>query len=175
MKYCSQCGHILSDDAKFCNGCGATQDESGVAVQSADTFAPKFHCPKCKSTRLTPLVETEVQGGTAIHGAASKHVGASAMNFKNIHRNYWMCQTCGHKFRNLENLIEELTVQQKGLRSATIFVLICAVWLVISFFTGGWFLPLLLTLILLPIYLFTRNNTKKLEKEKAFLEENCLS
>ena len=174
MKYCSQCGSSVPDGAKFCNSCGTVQDERTVAVQPADPFAPQIHCPKCKSPRLTPITETEIQGGYAVHGAVTNRVGASAMDFKNIHRTYWMCQTCGHKFRNIENLEEELAVQKKGLRSGLIFVCTCIAWLLYTLFSGfGIVLALLCTLLIVPIFFVIRTKVKKLEAEKKYLEENC--
>ena len=37
MKYCSQCGTALQDDATFCGNCGATQPPQMSLVQEQET------------------------------------------------------------------------------------------------------------------------------------------
>lgn len=67
-----------------------------------------MYCPECKSHHISPIVETEIPGGISLNHSFSKRNNVSAMQFNNTHHSYWMCSSCGCKFRNLQNLEQEL-------------------------------------------------------------------
>lgn len=92
-----------------------------------------------------------------------------------------MCSNCGHKFRNLQNLEEEiaaLDTKAKIIRVITIIVVLLEIFLLgISVWIGIGFglslmacLPLLLIIIL---YFILKSQISKLKEEQAYLKRNC--
>ena len=178
MKFCTNCGQQIDDNAKFCAHCGSSQNAESSAPQ---TFAPsgkQFHCPKCRGFQLSPVVETDVQGGYAVNRSMGRKWGASAVNLKSTHRDYWMCGQCGHKFRNLDNLTEEIAVQAKAQRSCISTSIVLLVLSLLSVVIGAGMLDILLlpVLALLVILWFSfKKKVTALTEEKKYLEENCFN
>lgn len=142
----------------------------------------QLHCPNCKGTNLTPVVETSVDSALT---TSRGHISATRVN--NTHRNYWMCGTCGNKFRNIQNLQEEIVKNEKSVPTATIFTVIGAIlcfifcmlaedagmlgflyWSFIAF-TG-------LFAIVSFCYIFVyKNRATQLKQELAYLQHNCFN
>lgn len=176
MKFCTNCGQRIEDNTKFCSHCGNAQ-----SVAAPQPFVPggkQLHCPKCKGIQLSPFVETDVQGGYALNRSIGRKWGASAVDLKSTHRNYWMCGQCGHKFRNIDSLEEEITVQAKAQRSC---VSTAIVFLVLSFICmlGGMGMVAVLTIplmiMLACLWFWFRQKVNKLTQEKDYLETNCFN
>lgn len=178
MKFCSNCGRQIDDNAKFCVHCGNSQNTESPVSPISVTGSQQLHCPKCKGTRLSPIVETDVQGGYAVNRSVGRKRGVGAVNLKSTHRDYWMCGQCGHKFRNLDNLSAEITVQAKAQRSCIatgIFLLVLAL---ISMSVGSGFsaivaLPVLALLV--GLWFSFQKKVAALTEEKKYLEENCFN
>lgn len=176
MKYCSSCGQQIDDNAKFCAHCGTTQSPQTPAPQPFVPGGKRLHCPKCKGDQLSPVVETDVQGGYAVNRSVGRKWGASAIDLKSTHRNYWMCGQCGHKFRNIDSLEEEIATQAKAQRSSAIFSILLLVLSLFYLLTGTGVLAIVTILGLIMfvcLWLWFRNKVSKLTQEKNYLETNC--
>lgn len=178
MQYCSNCGSELEDGVGFCPNCGQRQNTEYQSVQRRSTSNRKrLHCPACGSVALAPIVETEVSGGTAVNHSITRRTSASAMRFNNTHRNYWMCNECGHKFRNLQNLEEELAYIQKALKRLWIVLIAVGILIILEAFAIGVGFALVfgsifvLTMVIaIGVY---NSKASKLKSEKAYLEKHC--
>ncbi|MBQ2927839.1 MAG: zinc-ribbon domain-containing protein [Oscillospiraceae bacterium] len=102
MSYCPNCGKEIIEGAAFCPECGTKQNGWQPARRNT-TPRGRLHCPSCRSTNLTPIIESTSTIGSV--GRVSKNIAVTETNVKN--KSFWMCQECGHKFRNLEDLIAE--------------------------------------------------------------------
>lgn len=177
MKFCDNCGQQIEDNTKFCPHCGNAQ--SSAVPRPFVPGGKQLHCPKCRGSQLSPIVETDVQGGYAVNRSIGRKWGASAVNLKSTHRDYWMCGQCGHKFRNLDNLEEEITVQAKAQRSCVYSSILFAVLVLLSVILGGGaeiaVLLIPLVLILGGLWLWYRSKVIKLTQEKEYLETNCFN
>lgn len=180
MRFCQNCGNELEDGALFCSSCGQSQQSSAPPARRPRTSNPKrLHCPKCRSTALSPVVETEISGGTAMHHSFSRKNSVSGFRFNNTHRNYWMCGECGHKFRNIQNLEEELASLHKTVKSAVLGVILLAVLGLLSCVTIGFGFTLVLlvpviVLVIIAIFIL-KNRIGKMEAERNYLKQNCFS
>lgn len=178
MKYCINCGQQIDDNAKFCAHCGTTQSVQAPGPQPNIPGGKRLHCPKCRGTQLSPIVETDVQGGYSVNRSIGRKWGASAVNLKSTHRDYWMCSQCGHKFRNLDNLNEEIATQAKAQRSCAIFsVLILVISLLYLLTDMGVLLIFTLPglILFVCLWLWFRSKLTKLTQEKEYLEANCFN
>ena len=78
---------------------------------TANPVVGRLHCPQCKGEQITPIVESSVDGAMTTHSSNGRF---SSTTVSNTHRNYWMCSTCGNKFRNIQNLEQEIEKMKKG-------------------------------------------------------------
>lgn len=176
MMFCTNCGQQIEDNTKFCPHCGNAQ-----SVAAAQPFVPngkQLHCPKCRGTQLSPIVETDVQGGFAVNRSIGRKWGASAVDLKSTHRNYWMCGQCGQKFRNIDSLEEEIAVQAKAQRSCVYSAIVFLVLSLVSMLTGGGMAAVLVIPLLIMfagLWLWFRHKVKQLTEEKNYLETNCFT
>lgn len=181
MHYCPNCGTEIQEGTRFCSGCGHELLSTAPAVtpaapRSRSTGNKRLHCPNCRSTALSPVVETEISGGTSVNHSFSRKNSVSSFDFKNTHRNYWMCGECGQKFRNLQNLEEELANLKKITRNAAICTIALAVLGLILGVTIGWLILLLwspLLLIIVVCIFVNKNKIQKMESERMYLKRNC--
>lgn len=180
MQFCRNCGKELSVGAHFCANCGQEQKASVPLQKTVRTGTSKrLHCPECKSHDISPVVETEITGGTAMNHSFSKRNSVSAMQFNNTHRNYWMCSSCGCKFRNLQNLEEELKNTKNLVVRGIIGIALLVVLLLFnnSVFGFGLFSGFyIFVIILVVISLFIlKNRISKLSNEQAYLKKKCFN
>lgn len=103
MRYCPNCGNQLAEETRFCPTCGTEQQNGQKPIQRNTGTRKRLHCPNCRSTNLTPVIESTSTIGSV--GRISKNIALTETNVNN--KSFWMCQECGHKFRNLEDLIQE--------------------------------------------------------------------
>lgn len=180
MSFCQNCGNELNEGAHFCGNCGYDQQASVPAPRSPRASgAKRLHCPDCKSSDISPIVETDITGGTSLNHSFSKRNSVSAMQFNNTHRNYWVCSSCGCKFRNLQNLEEELK-NTKNLFTRGIIGIVFMIVLTFFFTTAvgfGFFSLLCIFLILLFIVasFILKNRISKLSEEREYLKKCCFN
>lgn len=187
MSFCPQCGQQVADGLRFCSNCGAQQVQDAPATQSQTTTVQptdvrKLHCPNCRSTNIVITTEDSVSGALT---TGSGHIAATTVETK--HRNYWICCDCGTKFRNIQNLEEELAKAKK----APVFVgiwfalaLAVTIYLLINSannpFGGFLMLPFTfiagITALVTFVFIFVyKNRAKKLEQELDYLKEYCFN
>ncbi|MBQ3193691.1 MAG: zinc ribbon domain-containing protein [Oscillospiraceae bacterium] len=180
MSFCQNCGKELNDGARFCGNCGQDQHASVPATKPTRTGGTKrLHCPECKSHDISPVVETEVTGGTSLNHSFSKRNSVSAMQFNNTHRNYWMCSSCGCKFRNLQNLEEELKNTENLVKRGIIgIVLLVALMLFCNATLGFGFssFVFIFTILLTVASIFVlKHRISKMREERAYLKKRCFN
>lgn len=178
MSYCQFCGNELEDGALFCSTCGKSQQTAPKPARRVRNASAKhLHCPNCGSSELSAVVESEISGGMSVNHSFTRKTGVSSHKFNNTHRNYWMCKDCGHKFRNLQNLEEELAAQQKLVKNALYGVILLAVLGIFCSVTIGFgftMLFLLPVIIIVACSLFViKGRISKLEDERVYLKQNC--
>lgn len=189
MNYCPTCGTQLHDNAAFCENCGTRLSGASEPIPSAvptrNTGGRKLHCPECGGTSLAPVVESTNEGGVAVSSPLTRRVGVTSYSNTTTHRNYWMCQDCGHKFRNLQNLREELTRESKRMKAllicGIIFTLLTLPFALMA--ASNEFLGLFLTfpVVLLAIgdilfwvgWFITRNKVAQMSEEERYLKSRC--
>lgn len=190
MAFCSNCGNQINEGAAFCTNCGTKLAVAPVAppapavppapyVQQAPAMR-KMHCPNCGSYSISINTETTVNGGVSTH-----HGSFSTTHMSNTHRNYWFCADCGTKFRNIQNLEEEI---QKSKSNPVWAGIIAAIGLIITIYLfslvssagdfGFFFYPMLCAPIAATIvgicFVFVYlNRLKKMRAELAYLQEAC--
>ncbi|MBQ2928095.1 MAG: zinc ribbon domain-containing protein [Oscillospiraceae bacterium] len=177
MSFCQNCGTELGEGARFCSKCGQDQQTSVPDVRPTRTGnSRRLHCPECKSSDIAPIVETAITGGTALNHSFSKKNSVSAMQFNNTHRNYWMCSSCGCKFRNIQNLEAEIKSTQSLLKRNIIGTILCVFLTVLLTIMSG-FNPFLIFLnVLLAAQVFYyKNRIAKLSEERAYLKKKCFN
>lgn len=200
MSFCAQCGTQLEDGAAFCGKCGARQGTGPVVRQTPGYQKPvnqaaayrgnqtalsgfagkKLHCPNCKSQNIAITTESSVNGGIT-HARGNTAV----TRMSNTHRNYWVCHECGTKFRNIQNLEDEILMNRKGSKMsivASIILGIISLFLIINTINnplGGLFLlsftvTAVVATVVFFCFIFVYNNrAEKMEREKAYLQANC--
>ena len=175
MKFCTSCGNQIEEDAGFCPHCGKRQPAAATSY-TATTRGKRLHCPKCKNNQLSPIVETDVRGSTSVHMPVGGRMGVSDTYTRSTHREYWMCQSCGHKFRQIENLEEELAKGRKALTGTVIIIIPLIIIALLDLFTGG---PIL-HILMIPLILFDgilcvvwKKKVTKLTAEKKYLTRKC--
>lgn len=178
MRYCQSCGNELEDGALFCGVCGQSQNTAIRPARKPHTSYPnKLHCPQCKSTAISPVVETEISGGTAVSHSFTRKTSGSSFRFNNTHRNYWMCSDCGYKFRNLQNLEEEIASLRKTAKSGVygiILLVVLGLFCCITIGAGFTLVLLVPILILVVVSLFIiKGKIDAMESERAYLKKNC--
>lgn len=137
----------------------------------------QLHCPECKSTNISPINETSTEGGYAVHNRVTKNTGFSNIVMKSTHRNYWMCASCGEKFRNIKNLQQEIVATQKNLRSCLIAGVLVVIILLCSIILDAVsaFLPLVVILALIDgaYILIYKKRITDMVNELQYLKKKC--
>lgn len=178
MSYCRHCGSEIVDNTIFCPNCGQNQNTpTAPAHQSRSNSGKRLHCPNCRSLSISPVVETEVSSGLTMSHSVTRKSSISSTGLYNTHRNYWICSECGHKFRNLQNLEEELAKNISNVKRAIIGIVLVIVIMIVSLIVNG---LNILHILMLPALAFiiaavgiTRNKIAKLKTERAYLKKNC--
>lgn len=184
MSNCPKCNAVLPEGTAFCSSCGAQINNVNVAPQAPINKVGKLHCPNCKSHNISISTESSVNSAiTASHGRSGR---ISTTSVSTTHRNYWFCSDCGTKFRNIQNLEEEI-----GKAKYTHFILwgIGAI-LAILFFRlllnasdnvlGFLFIPYIVGtfvggLVFTIMGFVSKSKLGKMKSELAYLKENCFN
>lgn len=99
------------------------------------------------------------------------------MQFNNTHRNYWMCSNCGTKFRNLQNLEEELKNTQglvkRGIIGIVLLLVLVLFFMVIIGFGGFSVLCIFVILLSVVALCILKNRIAHMNEERAYLKKNC--
>ena len=178
MRFCPNCGTELDPGTRFCNNCGHSLQSISPAPRKNNSKNPRrMHCPECKSSDIAPIVETEITGGTSLNHSLTRRTSVSTMQFNNTHRNYWMCSNCGTKFRNLQNLEEELKNTQglvkRGIIGIVLLLVLVLFFMVIIGFGGFSVLCIFVILLSVVALCILKNRIAHMNEERAYLKKNC--
>lgn len=180
MKYCKHCGKEIGD-AKFCPHCGKPQHTE----QESRTGRRRLHCPQCRSEQLSAVTEATQTGGVATSSRLTRNVAVTGYSANTVNRHYWMCQECGHKFRNLEDLNDEImkeSKQAKGAKIAAIVFGVFCLFIVLGMMADEVMMVLMLMpavmlllicVIFFVIWLTTKKKVERMTAEKVHLERHC--
>lgn len=180
MSFCPNCGNEVAEGIRFCSHCGhGIQNHTPVTKPVRAAGGRRLHCPSCGSNALSAIVETDVTGGMALNHSFSRKNSVSTMEFNNTHRNYWMCGDCGHKFRNLQNLEEEIAKMKNLVLRGIIGIALLAVLAVLFSVVGGSAMPLVfmipVILLVAAAVVYFKNKTSKLGAEWVHLKKHCFN
>lgn len=180
MAFCPNCGSNVAEGTGFCASCGAKLGEQRPL--KPEVVKGQLCCPQCKGISITPVVESSVDGALTAH---SRNGRMSSTKVSNTHRNYWMCSTCGNKFRNIQNLEEEIAKTKKGVLVYIIGTIICFIITLglikgimdnpfTALLSGGFtFVMVIVTLVFFCFIFTTKSKVKKMTAELNYLKENC--
>ncbi|MBQ7876052.1 MAG: hypothetical protein IJ316_02065 [Clostridia bacterium] len=147
-----------------------------------NTMMGHLHCPQCKATTISPVTESSVNGAFT---TGRGHMAATTVS--NTHRNYWMCSTCGTKFRNIQNLEEEIAKTKKNPIICAVVAVIAAILCIdcvfkiignpfLIFFAGSFAFVCAITAIVCLCFVFVYNGRlKKMKNELEYLKFNCFN
>lgn len=181
MAFCTKCGTSLNEGNVFCPSCGTKNAVEGSTFRATVNTHGKLHCPQCKSYNISITTESSVTGAiTANHGRMS------TTSVSNTHRNFWMCGDCGAKFRNIQNLEEEIAkTKSSPIIAAVIFIIsfILSVYLIIKiksstfgFLLSGFAITSTIFAIVSFCFIFVyTNRLKKMREELAYLKDKCFN
>ena len=101
------------------------------------------------------------------------------MQFNNTHRNYWMCSSCGCKFRNIQNLEEEIRNTEKIVKRGIIGTILWAVFTILTIILGGFgffhIIYILAIFLFVAAIIYLKNRIAKLNDERAYLKKRCFN
>jgi len=112
-------------------------------------------------------------------------VGVTNYSSHTIHRNYWLCQECGTKFRNLQNLKAELADTAKKAKQCLIlgaiivaialfcFILSSIEQIIALLLVPAGILALILGIVVVVVGLQSSSKVKSLTKEQLYLQSRC--
>ena len=135
--FCKNCGTEMPDESKFCAKCGNSTEEN-VPIVSSSVIPQGVSCPSCKSTNLQTIVESETTGTGGGFSGAKGCLGflllgplgllcgscGSKQKISTTNKTFWVCQNCGNKFRNAQEVMQETGRQYKACFGFGIFFII---------------------------------------------------
>lgn len=139
----------------------------------AETTQRKLHCPNCKSTNIAISTESSVTGAVT-----TGHGRFASTTVSNDHKNFWFCSDCGTKFRNIQNLEEEIVKTKKSVTVGIVFTIIVVILAVVNLLGNpfgriiagpAFFAAIIFALVTLSF----KSKVKKLTKELEDLKVNC--
>ena len=158
--------------------------QTSQPVQNPNAQRQRLHCPQCKSHNITITTESSVDGAVTTHSSNGRY---SSTRVSNTHRNFWVCSDCGTKFRNIQNLEEEIKSNKKAIKT-------CIITTVISFIVSLFFIINIISkpfsviffgamagfssifTIVAFVYIFVyKSRVAKMEAERQYLIENCFN
>jgi len=180
MSICPNCNSPIDNDAKFCAKCGTSIAQSSVATQP-QVRTNKLHCPNCRSYSITVTTESTINGGLT-----TSRGNMSATKVSSTHRNYWVCSDCGTKFRNIQNLEEEIAASRAKPKISLIFGLVALFFAILMFSklsesTFGFLFftfPIaaaITALVCICLSFSYKKQLKAMEDELAYLKQNCFN
>lgn len=162
MKYCTNCGKQIDDGIAFCPYCGGQQPQvqqsqpqqqyqpQGPGQNGPASAAPPnsgaLQCPMCHSTDLIPTTETTTETSGGGYGAGKGCLGwlllgplgllcglcGTGVKSESKSVTYWVCKSCGHKFRSQADLMAEAEAKDKTAMTGIggcmiVFGIICSI------------------------------------------------
>lgn len=96
---CPECGKEISDQATTCPHCGVTLKQAPVQPININmNNGRSVKCPKCGSTNLQAISDTHGKGASFWKLCCCGLLGLCGTG-KTQTDHYWVCQSCGNKFK----------------------------------------------------------------------------
>ena len=183
--FCSKCGQQIEENSPFCSKCGnptgaKSPVANNVSQQVRSGAANKLHCPNCKSHNISITTESSVSGAVT-----TSYGNMAATSVSNTHRNFWICTDCGTKFRNIQNLEEEIAKTRKSqtivkvvsIIAIIIFVLMLVMLLdnpfMVLFLGSFMFVSFVVAIVCFCFIFVYGKRARKMEAERDYLKQNC--
>ncbi len=175
---CPFCGRYNSDGTVICVFCremivddiSTVEPERDILFRHEDpmTSSTSIQCPYCGSTHLQALNETDndvvtTGGGYSLSrglfgwllfGKIGTLLGLGKKQKTMVHTNnrtFWVCTSCGKKFRNLEDWLSEIRIKEQEFKTSAIITGLIAYVLIILMAEGSRIIS-----VILMIYLVAR-------------------
>ena len=149
MKYCQNCGKPIHEAARFCESCGYEQlpcQKSAVpdkqeskpsAAQPALMYTAeksrKIHCPVCRSSNLQAIIKNQTTDGGGVAVPVGRLFALGLSDTKTEYEYEWLCQDCGHRFPQIQEL-------KKKLSKKNFELVLCIVCLLVAIAVTGYVL-----------------------------------
>ena len=184
MSICPNCNTTLSEDAVFCNACGAKVSATAPQQTPANNVnRGKLHCPQCKSHNLNVTTESSVTSAATVHSRGGRF---SSTHVSNNHQTFWVCGDCGTKFRNIQSLEEEIKKYKNypliWFIISAVAAVLCLNWLINSannpfgFLFGGYVAVSGICAIIFLCYgFYYKSKLKKMRAELDDLKIRCFN
>lgn len=183
MPICQKCNSTLPENSVFCGNCGQKVTQPTQQSMAQQNFAvKKLHCPNCKSHNISITTESSVNGAVTTNNG-----GFSSTHVSNTHRNYWVCGDCGTKFRNIQNLEEEISKCKNSHIVFFVFAAIAAGLFIFflslcldnpfgALFFGVFTFGCAIATLIFVIYAFkSMRDVKKMRQELQYLKSACFN
>lgn len=106
---CNHCGAIIANNSKFCMSCGnavgTMQSSTMYGTQQNEYVSPNYQqmaygiaCPQCGSNKLQAISDVQGKGVSFWKLCLCGELGLCGSG-KTKTTHYWVCQTCGNKFK----------------------------------------------------------------------------
>ncbi|MBP3469718.1 MAG: zinc-ribbon domain-containing protein [Lachnospiraceae bacterium] len=95
---CKECGKEISDQASSCPHCGCPINPNAQSINVNMNNGPSIKCPKCGSTNLQAISDTHGKGASFWKLCFCGLLGLCGTG-KTKTEHYWVCQSCGNKFK----------------------------------------------------------------------------
>lgn len=96
---CPECGKEISGQAATCPHCGVALKQTPVQPINVNmNSGPSVKCPKCGSSNLQAISDTHGKGASFWKLCCCGLLGLCGTG-KTQTDHYWVCQSCGNKFK----------------------------------------------------------------------------
>ena len=130
--FCSKCGSQISEEQACCGNCGAPvrekrTDENVFAQMQMSNKKMVMHCPRCGNTGLQAQVSNRITSSSSSASKIGKNFAIGSTTYNSITETFWLCPTCGMKFRDLDELHNIIVQQRKYANRCKKFLIISAI------------------------------------------------
>lgn len=125
--FCVRCGSEIVNGNAFCGKCGAPvgSEQNTVNVVLKDTSNQwQMHCPRCGKGGLQAQCNNKIVSSTTLSRKLGKRHAIGGTSYNSISETYWFCNSCGMKFRDLDELQAIILQQHKAAKGMKIFLIV---------------------------------------------------
>ncbi len=159
--FCSKCGSQISEEQAFCGNCGAPvrekrTDENVFAQMQMSNKKMVMHCPRCGNTGLQAQVSNRITSSSSSASKIGKNFAIGSTTYNSITETFWLCPTCGMKFRDLDELHNIIVQLRKYANRCKKLLIISAIvyFLLALYCIFGCNMGFITLIILMIVYLF---------------------
>lgn len=136
--FCVRCGAEIVSGNAFCGKCGTPVGNGQVIEKDVTQETQRqwqLHCPRCGKGGLQAQSGNRVVSSTTMARSIGKKHAIGSTSYNSIIETYWFCNSCGMKFRDLDELQAIVKRQQKTAKNMKIMLI---VMLIVFFVIGIW-------------------------------------